>query len=899
MKLSESILDRIFRVVAWRPLLTVSIAFTLAGLSIFYTMKNLDVETSQRALISSENRLIQLTERLEKFEDLDTFIVTIEGRDRARALEFLHALAPVLEKDREHYAQVFYRVDPERFKPWGLLYLDEKELQDIRDTLEEHHKFLGELVRSPDVNNLFLAINREMTTGMVAELFTGFLDDSSSSTVSGPPDLTLLIHTLESMDHYLAKGIFQSPWESFLGKPAGGDDSDGYFWTENKRYLMLFVTPVKAESGFGQAQQSLSSLRKTVADLKAGFDGVEVGVTGQEALNVDEMTLAMKDMELGTILSLVGLILLLVVFWKGSRLPLFGVTELLVALCLTFGLTTLTVGHLNILSVVFAPLLLGLGIDNGTHWLSRYLEEVRTNGLPRREAVRKTMTQLGPGIVSAGSCAALSFFPLALTGFKGLAELGIICAMGMVMTTMTAICLLPAVTLLFDRGAQLPAVSRHRPLIHFTKRRAAAIAAVSCAALAASLYMARGVSFDLNMLHLQSKSAESVTWEMKLLNDSKRSSVYGAVLAGSIEEVRSKSKALSALPTVSEVMSADSFLPNDQAEKLEQFRQMRPLLPAVHRVPVPEDPVDVPELSNTLSRISFKMGAAEPKELKDKPELEKQMSRVRELIRAIDRRLGEDSKTGAALQGFQAALARDLDSKLATLQMNLDRTRPVQLSDLPKELLERYVDDNRLFLLRVFPSQDIWEPEFLGRFVDDLRSVDPDVIGDPVTLHIFTKAFRDACIKAVLYAMIFIVVLLLCIFRNVVQTLLAMLPLLLGTAWTVGLMPLFGINFNLANTIFLPMIVGAGVEYAIIIIQRWRSEGPSGTVLPESTGKGVILAGLTTTVGFGSLMVSGHQGIYSLGLLAGVGSLCVLIAALVTLPALLHLLPGPGKGKAA
>jgi|GEM_PF-2969907 len=190
-------------------------------------------------------------------------------------------------------------------------------------------------------------------------------------------------------------------------------------------------------NGFGQAQSSLAILRKTIARVQEQFPGVRAGVTGQKALNDDEMTLAMRDMSLATTISMVGLTLLLIIFWGTLRLPVCEMIELTVSLSLTFGLTTLVVGHLNILSVVFAPLLLGLGIDYGIHWLARYQEEEQAKGRTREEAVRNSMINLGPGIILAGMAASLSFFPLILTGFKGLMELGIICSMGMVTTTLT------------------------------------------------------------------------------------------------------------------------------------------------------------------------------------------------------------------------------------------------------------------------------------------------------------------------------------------------------------------------------------------------------------------------------------------------------------------------------
>jgi hypothetical protein len=174
-------------------------------------------------------------------------------------------------------------------------------------------------------------------------------------------------------------------------------------------------------------------------------------------------------------------------------------------------------------------------------------------------------------------------------------------------------------------------------------------------------------------------------------------------------------------------------------------------------------------------------------------------------------------------------------------------------------------------------------------FVRQLRSVDPDATGDPVTLSVFTKEFRNACVMAAVYAVIFIVLFLAVVLRSPVSVLAALSPLVMGTLWTLGLMHLFGIDLNLANTIFMPLVVGAGVEYGIIVVQRWQqSRDPAAFTLPVSTGMGVILAGLSTTVGFCSLIISTHQGIHSLGVLTTIGSLCVLAAAVLFLPVLLH-----------
>lgn len=897
----QRLLNRVFTIVTWQPLLTISFAVLLAVLSIAYTVHNLGFETSQRDLLSRHNRLVKLAEQIDQFDNLDGFVVAIENHNTQRSLAFLHALVRKLRADHRNFKNVFYRVDPKSLRKWALLYMDPKELHHLANTLQKHHDFLDDLTQAPGLTNFFKFVNKEMTKSMVSDLFTGFLKNNSSQSNKNPVDLTFLINSLKSMNVYLEGQPYQSPWGSFFSKKVQDFDSQGYFWTENDHYLLFFVVPSKENgNGFGHAQSALTALRKTIVQVQKQFPGMQAGVTGQKALNDDEMSLAMRDMSLATAISMVGLTLLLIIFWGTFRLPICEMIELTVSLSLTFGLTTLVVGHLNILSIVFAPLLLGLGIDYGIHWLARYQEEEQAQGRTKREAIRNSMINLGPGIILAGFTAALSFFPLILTGFKGLVELGIICSMGMVTTTITTTSLLPALVMQFAKFkrktnavANVSPQPEARPLLGLNNRRAAIILIPAVLFLAASAILAPGVTFDLNMLHLQSPDAQSVIWEKKLLSDSKRSSMYGALLVNTLQEAKAESKALKALPTVSKVQNIATMLPDDQQQKLAILANLKPLLPSVIKVATRTTPVDSAELNNILSSIAFKMLGSNASNWGNRTPLESQMRQVHNLISQIRQHLTSLPKPALqnALQGFRKHFLLDLNDKLNLLQENVDNTQPMRLTDLPHSVRERFISKNHHYLIRIYPEHDIWKPQNLGRFVHDIRSVNPNVVGDPVTLYIFTRQFRDACIKASIYAVIFIVVLLLLTFRNVTHALLAMLPLVIGTIWTAGLMRCFGVELNLANSLFLPLIVGAGVEYGIIILQRWKQDTRMhNVVLPMSTGKGVVLAGLTTTVGFSSLMISSHQGIHSLGLLATIGSLSVVAAAVLFLPAVLQAL---------
>lgn len=893
MRWLQKVLQGVLTVVTAHPPLTLMVSLGLAAASIFYTAADLGFLTSQKELISPSNRLMKLSEKMDQFEDLDTFVVAIENQDTSRSLRFLHTLVPLLEADRTHYDRIFFRVDPEPFRRWILLYLEKKDLLALRNSLQEHRGFIDALVESPTLANLFAKINQEMTSKMVGELFTGFLEQKPTGNGKEPRDLDLLIQVLHAMKESLdGKVPSLSPWESFFTKKSGMTSEEGYFWTENKHYLLLFVTPRETGKGLAKEQQSLIALRSTIAGVRARFPGIQVGVTGPEALNEDEMGVALHDMSLATALSILGLTILLILFWRGIRRPLLEVVQLLIALSLTFGLTTFWVGHLNILSVSFAPMLLGLGIDYGVHWISRYREEHETRGAPRKEALQTTMIRLGPGILLAGLSAALSFFPLVLTGFRGLTELGIICSIGLLTATLTTLCLLPALLLMFDKAKNHAARSPDgpvKPLLKFKKRQALTVLIIACIGCIFSVWGASRIKFDLNMLHLQSRKSESVQWEKKLIEDSQQSSMQGAIFAKTLEEVQKKTRTLEALPSVSRVESVISILPSDQKEKSDLLREMKPLLAGVRSLTIPSQPVDVSKLDEILGRINFKMldsgwdvGSS----------VKAQMKQAETLIRDLRQRLRsmERSHLLRRLKSFEAFLIDDLNDKLDLLQANLN-ARPMRVGDLPKSLLERFVGKKGLYLIRVFPRENIWEPEILGKFVSELTAADPDAIGDPVTLFVFTKAFRDACIAAAVYAAIFIFLFLWLNFRSLLSTLLAMMPLAVGTVWTFGVMHGFGVDLNLANSIFLPLVVGAGVEYGVIIVQRWRQE-EAGVILPSSTGQGVILAGLTTTVGFGSLMLSNHQGLYSLGLLTMVGSLVILAAAIFVLPALLQLIAG-------
>jgi predicted RND superfamily exporter protein len=242
-----------------------------------------------------------------------------------------------------------------------------------------------------------------------------------------------------------------------------------------------------------------------------------------------------------------------------------------------------------------------------------------------------------------------------------------------------------------------------------------------------------------------------------------------------------------------------------------------------------------------------------------------------------------------ALTYLQAQLYRDFVSKFYSLQRNL-RPKPLSIEDVPDELRRKFVSPSGRFLLQIHPKVDIWEREGARQFVADLRTVDPDVTGAPVITYEATRLMERGYLQGTVYAFILVAILTLVTIRRLKESWLSMLPLVVGLVWTIGLMQLFGLKFNLANVWGLPLIIGTSAEFGLNVVIRYMEDLPrGGPLVARSTVMAVAINGITTMVGFGCLMVASHQGIFGLGLLLTIGSVCGLVASLVLLPVVLRL----------
>jgi len=888
----SSLVKALFRS-AW-PVIVFSLLIT--AFSVYYALNHLSMRTSRNDLVGTDLRIMRLSEAMDRqFGSRDNLAVVVQNSDPKHSIQFVEALAAELRQYPENFRELFYRVDPQKFKHWALLYLEQKQLRELKSKFSGHQKELRALSSDPRLNRFFQVVNEEITRAMLGHLFTGFLEEGPEK--DKIPDLGLLQASLEQLEISLAEGSsYTSPLKSIFPGEMSDLGRAGYFFTENDKYLLLLVTT--RQEGYTATAKDVKLLRQVLDRVKARFPGIHAGVTGPGALEADEMSEAMADVGLASTVSLVGQMLLMILFFRSLKRTLVQGAVLVIGLCWTFGIAALAVGHLNLLSIVFGPLLLGITVDFGIHWYARLEEEQGQQPLCTKDNLDCTIKQASPGILYAALTAVISVCPLIFTGFKGLEELGLIITLGILVNIFTCLVLLPSLAIVTERWTPEPvagtcAVKPHAFLSIKWQRPGLMVVLGLIVTVLGGISLFH-VPFDLNPLHLQNPATESVVWEQKLIHESKYSTSYGAMVVSRTEDLPGLTEALKKLDSVSHVESILSFLPAQVESKQRLLAELKPLVTGISLAAAPPTPSDPQELASILGRIRFKLSQAAESDWKpeDKPTQEKLLKVDSLLLRNMTLlSLGNNPQSTARLRVFEQKFISDLKDQWELLQGNLSHAfSPPRLEDLPQNVRQRFISDEGQYLVRIFPSRDIWNPGPLGEFVRDLRGINPDVIGDPVLLYVFTLAFRNACLWAAGVSLLGITLMVAFLLRSLRLTILALVPLIVGTSLTLCLMWLLAVPFNQANVLFLPLILGEAVEYGIIILVRWQQEKSARVItLPAGTAKGVLLAALTTAVGFGSLMISGHQGTFSLGLLSTVGSLSVLLAALSVLPALLRL----------
>lgn len=840
----------------------VALSLLLGAISIQYTRQNLGIDTDTADMISRDLpwRQTYIAYKNDFPQFVETLLIVVDG-DSADAAD--EAVARLGDAIRRETGLVEWARSPGEdgfFRRNGLLFLDVGDLESLADRLARMQPFLGSLLDAPTMPGLFELLGRAM-----------------DASVSGPSlDLAPVLEKVaEAARANNAGQHYRMSWQSLMQTGEAGADA-------SRRYLL-----VKPKLDYGElfpAGPLLEKIQEISGTL--GFDperGVRVRITGGTALAHEELESVTRGAAVAAVVSLVMVTIILLVGLRSIWLKVATLITLALGLCWTAAFATFAIGHLNLISVAFAVLYIGLGVSYAIHYCLRY-HEIANTGVAWPEALDGSARDVGAALTICAVTTGIGFFAFVPTDFTGVSELGIISGTGMFISLAASLTVLPALLSIFPppkkirkfrKPGVIPAQTTSWPRRH---RRVILGSTVVLTLLSFTAFP--HVRFDDNPLNLRDPNSESVSTFRDLMSNGETSPWTLSVMSENLQDARALESRLERLPEVGSVAYIESLVPGQQPEKLAVIEDLALLLSldgSYIENKIGSDPKARESATRDLLQSLERFGSAAGAE----PAVKQAMrlkSALEELLAGPDptRRLSE----------LEQSLMHFLPAQLKMLKTML-QAEPVTLDSIPEQIRRDWITGDGRFRIEVAPSHNLDERESLDRFMSAVRTVAPEATGAPVVNIESGRAIVRAFIQALISALVLIVLLLLVLLRKLRDVTVVLVPLLFATLLTVACMVVLGVPFNFANVIALPLLLGIGVDNGIHMVYRWRSAPPaSGDLLRTSTARGVVISALTTICSFGNLAYSPHRGTASMGLLLTLGLGLVLVCTLLLIPAL-------------
>jgi hopanoid biosynthesis associated RND transporter like protein HpnN len=778
----------------------------------------------------------------------------VDAATSERASAASRALAHKLAADPALFPSVQELSENPFFVRNGLLFLPTDEVTNSVGTLAQSQPLVSVLVADPSWRGLVQALAFSLQ-GIQAQKFT--LDDMVRP-------LTMFAEPVEDV---LAARPASFSWREFVSnKPPAPNDL--------RRFIE--VSPVLDYGALEPGQKATDAIRQAAADV--GFDSqyhARLRLTGAIPIQDDEFaTLRDHAFEnaLGTI------IVVLTILWlalKSPRIILAVFLSIMAGLAVTAALGLRMVGALNPISIAFAVLFVGIGVDFGIQFSVRYrAERYEVNNL--RVALANAAKHLGVPLTLAATATACGFLSFLPTDYKGVSELGQIAGVGMIIAFVSTITLLPALLkVLNPPGEKEPlGYASLAPVDRFMERNRVAIIVGTAVVVLGGLPLLYWLQFDFNPINLNSPKVESIATYLDLRSDPATGASTIEVLAPSLAAAKQEVARISALPEVSRVMTIESFVPADQPQKLEAIgKAAKALGPTLAQTPHP-DPSDAEIVTaldfgvNTLTQVAGDQegpGAVAARRLAD----------------ALGKLAKSDAATRAKAQDvFIAPFKIALDGLRNALQ-----AEPITDMTLPADLTAQWLKPDGRARVEVYPKGDPNDNEVLRQFARAVLAVQPDATGGPISILESGNTVIRAFIQAGGWALASIAFLLWIVLRRFTDVLLTIIPLLVAGIVTLELCVIIGMPLNFANIIALPLLLGVGVAFKIYYITAWRA-GQTG-LLQSSLTRAVIFSAMTTATAFGSLWLSSHPGTSTMGKLLALSLACTLAAAVLFQPVLM------------
>jgi len=841
--------------------LVILLFITVSAFSAYYTKNNLGINTDTSTLLSQDLPFQQNRIRWEQAfpQDADTVLLVVESPTAEQTSIAANLLAQQLSANQHFFEQVYIPDDNDFLKQQGLLYLDTDQLYDLSGKLSDAQPFIGHLAQNYHLNGLL-------------EILGTALDNSEQDL---PMDLNPLLTEIDQaivavqsdQAHFLS-------WQKLLNVNQSSD--------RNTLRSLVSAKPISDFSNLQPARPSLDFAREVIKKIQLQDPQVSIRMTGKIALGEDEMRVLAEDTVISGAFALALVILVLFIALRSVKIVLCTLLVLIIGLILTAGFATIAVGHLNVLSVAFAILYIGLGVDFAIHICLCY-RECWEGRMTSEEAIQKSVKILGASLFLCALTTSIGFFAFIPTDYEGVSELGLISGGGMFVGLITSLTLLPALLKVFSikQVPQRQASNLPCSLCSFPFKYAKPIRYCSILLAIAATFSLNYVYLDSNPVNLRDQNSESVLAFKDLLQSKYRSPFVLIGLADSLEKADALAAQVKQLPSVNKVITLNSFVAQDQEEKLEIIEDLDMILgPDLSNFNRPLDKADSRQgllnLQATLAQALTRPTSDTSPEL-----LQKLQQDIAGFIRFADATSDPETKYAQ----LESSLLKLLPFTMQRLSTSL-LAYEFALSDIPDSINANWKSESGIYKVIIDPKKDLNIAENLTEFATAVQTIDDSVTGLPVSDLAAGAVISKVFVQAFSTAFIIIFIVLLVLLRSLRNALLVIWPLLLAGLLTAAVNVLLNNPFNFANIIALPLLMGMGVDSGIHIMHRLQSGiGQAEDLLKTSTARGVFFSSLTTLLSFTSLAFTNHQGIASMGLLLAIGISFTLICTLIVLPA--------------
>ncbi|ACK52153.1 hopanoid biosynthesis associated RND transporter like protein HpnN [Methylocella silvestris BL2] len=834
-----------------------ALAAAITVFSGWYAATHFDINTNTNDFISAKLPWRQNLIAMDKAfpQRADQIVVVIDGKTPELAEEATQRLAEKLRTKPDLFTFVLRPDGGPFFNKNGLLYLPVDEVKNTIDGLFKAQPFLSVLASDQSlrgVTDAFSFINRGVRTK------AGTYDDFDRP----------LVALGDAFDSLLADRPTFFSWRGLLTGEA-----------PDPRELRRFIQ-VKAVLDYSALQPGAAPsnfIRQAWAEMGyAATPGLRLRLTGLVPL-ADEEFATVED-GAGLNGAITGLIVLFII-WRALRSPsiVLAVTvSVVVGLFATAAVGLWMVGALNLISVAFAVLFVGIGVDFGIQYSVRYRAERHKVG-DFDLALNQAAAKIGRPLALAAAATAAGFYSFLPTDYRGVSELGLIAGTGMFIAFFASITVLPALLAVFKPPAEEEGVGYLflAPADEFLSRHRHAVVIGTLAVALAGTPLLAHLRFDFNPINLRSPNVESVSTLLDLMKDPATDTNTIDVLAPSIEASRGLAARLSALPEVAQVVTIESFVPVDQDQKLPLIEKaaaaFAPILDPTRMRQPPTDAEDVAAMLKAAEAFEATAGDAKGKGADD-------ARRLGELLRKMA------AAPPATREAARKALLPGLATMLSLLRDSLSAQRTT-IESIPADLKSDWVAADGRARIAVSPKGDGNDNATLARFTTAVQQIDPEATGEPIAIQESGNTVVRAFIEAGIWALLSISILLWIVLRRFSDVLLTLVPLLLAGVVTLEITVLIGLPLNFANIIALPLLLGLGVAFKIYFVMAWRAGTTN--LLQSSLTRAVFFSAMTTATAFGSLWLSKHPGTSSMGKLLALSLLCTLAAAILFQPALM------------